>query len=98
MTTNFKKSALSAFLTLVFLVIGGFSAFAQSEIRGTVYDTSKPTPMTGATVVVQGKNIATITDLDGNFSLNASEGDVLLVQFMGYQGFVCCSELHNGNG
>lgn len=84
MTTNFKKSALSAFLTLVFLIIGGFSAFAQSEIRGTVYDTSKPTPMTGATVVVQGKNIATITDLDGNFSLNASEGDVLLVQFMGY--------------
>ena len=59
-------------------------AFAQSEVKGTVYDTSKPTPMAGATVVVQGKNVAAITDIDGKFVIKASEGDVLLVQFMGY--------------
>ena len=59
-------------------------AFAQSEIKGTVYDTSKPTPMAGATVVVQGKNAAAITDIDGKFVIKAAEGDVLVVQFMGY--------------
>ena len=84
MATNSKKSWLSALLTVAFLLAGSASAFAQSVIRGTVYDTSKPTPMTGATVVVQGKNAASITDVDGKFSLSAAEGDVLLVQFMGY--------------
>lgn len=84
MTANLRKALLSSYVLLAFLFAGSAAAFAQSEIKGTVYDTSKPTPMTGATVVVQGKNAASITDIDGKFSLNASEGDVLLVQFMGY--------------
>ena len=84
MTTNFKKSFLYVLLSIVFLFAGSSMAFAQSEIKGTVYDTSKPTPMAGATVVVQDKNVAVITDIDGKFVIKASEGDVLLVQFMGY--------------
>ena len=84
MTTNIKQSLLSVLISAGFLFIGSFSAYAQHEICGTVYDTEKPVPMTGATVVVQGKNVATVTDMDGGFTLNASEGDVLLVQFMGY--------------
>ena len=84
MTTNLKKSWMSVLLVLGLMLTGSLSAYAQNEISGTVYDTSKPTPMTGATVVVQGKNEASITDIDGRFALNAAEGDVLLVQFMGY--------------
>ena len=84
MTTNLKKSWMPILLVLGLMLTGNLSAYAQNEIRGTVYDTSKPTPMTGATVVVQGKNEASITDLDGKFVLDAAEGDVLLVQFMGY--------------
>ena len=79
MTKNFVKP----FVVLAALVLGSVSALAQ-QISGTVYDTAKPDPMAGATVVVQGKNVATITDIDGRFTIKASEGDVLLVQFMGY--------------
>ena len=60
MTKNFVKP----FVVLAALVLGSVSALAQ-QISGTVYDTAKPDPMAGATVVVQGKNVATITDIDG---------------------------------
>lgn len=77
------KSIIKPLMVLAILVLGGLSAFAQ-QIKGTVYDTAKPEPMAGATVVVQSKNVATITDVDGKFTIQAKEGDVLLVQFMGY--------------
>jgi TonB-linked SusC/RagA family outer membrane protein len=40
--------------------------------------------VTGANVVVKGTTNGTITNIDGNFSLNVSEGDVLLISYIGY--------------
>ena len=45
------------------------------KITGTVVD-EQGQPMIGVTVRVQGGNVGTTTDLDGKFSLNASEGSV----------------------
>lgn len=84
MATKSMKSWMCSLLTLCFILTSSLSAYAQNQIRGTVYDTSKPTPMPGATVVVQGTNHAAIADIDGKFVLDAAEGDVLIVQFMGY--------------
>ena len=83
MTTNYRKLTLLSIVTLLMMLFST-EAFAQIEIKGTVYDTAKPTPMTGATVVVKGKNVATITDIDGSFVIKANEGDVLVIQFMGF--------------
>ena len=69
---------------LVLVLCTSFSAFAQKTVSGTVYDTAKPKPLVGATVVVQGKDVFAMTDVDGKFTINASEGDVLVAQFMGY--------------
>ena len=85
MFNSYGKSLLTAVASVLMLVGGNFSLHAQSQIRGTVYDTDKTQPMAGATVVVEGKNVATITDGSGKFSVNAKEGDVLSVQFMGYK-------------
>lgn len=85
MFNSYGKSLLTAVASVLMLVGGSFSLQAQSQIRGTVYDTDKTQPMAGATVVVEGKNVATITDGSGKFSVNAKEGDVLSVQFMGYK-------------
>lgn len=85
MFNSYGKSLLTAVASVLMLVGGSFSLHAQSQIRGTVYDTDKTQPMAGATVVVEGKNVATITDGNGKFSVNAKEGDVLSVQFMGYK-------------
>lgn len=38
----------------------------------------------GATIVEKGTNNGTITDVEGNFSLNVTEGSTLLISFVGY--------------
>lgn len=53
-------------------------------VRGTVTDANGE-PLPGATVMVSGNNgQGTVTDIDGNFSINASEGSELVVTFIGY--------------
>ena len=53
------------------------------KIKGTVTD-SNGIPIIGANVMVKGTTNGTITDLDGNFSLEVSEGDVLEISYIGY--------------
>lgn len=84
MTRIIKMSLLSWILVVGMLLSANMTAFAQSEIKGIVYDTDKSMPMIGAMVIVEGTNVASMTDIDGKFILKAKEGDVLLVQFMGY--------------
>ena len=67
----FKRSLL---LILVFV---GSQVMGQQSISGTVSDENGPLP--GATVVVQGTSNGVSTDFDGNFSIQASAGDVLEV-------------------
>ena len=61
-----------------------FSAgvFAQS-ISGNV--SSEDGPLPGATIVVKGTENGTSTDFDGNFTIDASNGDVLIVSFIGFE-------------
>ena len=63
----------------------GSRAKGQPKIvRGTVKDANGD-PLPGATVMVSGNNgQGTVTDIDGNFSINASEGSELVVTFIGY--------------
>ncbi|MEX2592852.1 MAG: TonB-dependent receptor [Anditalea sp.] len=41
--------------------------------------------MPGATVLLEGTSTGTATDLDGQFTIDAPEGAVLLISFIGYQ-------------
>ncbi len=54
------------------------------EVTGTVTDANGQ-PIPGATVLVEGTNTGTATDIEGKFSLDAPEGAVLLISFIGYQ-------------
>jgi len=54
---------------------------AQTTITGTVSDAEGPLP--GAAVVVQGASGGVTTDFDGNYSIEANEGDVLEFTFIG---------------
>ncbi len=53
------------------------------KISGTIVD-SKGEPIIGASVLVRGTGIGTITDIDGKFSLSASQGAVLVISYVGY--------------
>ncbi|EON77969.1 TonB-dependent receptor [Lunatimonas lonarensis] len=54
------------------------------EITGRVTD-EKGEPIPGATVIVEGTSLGTVTNIDGGFTLDAQEGAVLLISFIGYQ-------------
>ncbi|MEQ8471787.1 MAG: TonB-dependent receptor [Marinoscillum sp.] len=56
----------------------------QAKISGTVTDENGES-LPGATITVKGTTNGTITDIDGKYSLNVEEGDVLIFSFVGYQ-------------
>ena len=56
---------------------------AQSVVRGTVTDEAGE-PVIGATVRVQGSNDGTVTDMDGNFSVQAGSNATLNISYVGY--------------
>ena len=60
-------------------------AFAQSlTVTGVVKD-NMGEAVIGANVVVKGTTNGTITDFDGNFTLTANKGDIIVISFIGYQ-------------
>lgn len=70
-------------MALISFFSGGLIA-QQSSVAGTVTDDSG-LPLPGATVVVENTNRGVTTDFDGNFSINAQNGEVLIVSYVGYQ-------------
>lgn len=73
------------FLSTCIMLLMSLAAFAQSKITGNVSDNSG-FPVIGANVVVKGTNNGTITDIDGNFSLDVeSSSCTLQVTFIGYK-------------
>ncbi|HLF64357.1 MAG TPA: TonB-dependent receptor [Saprospiraceae bacterium] len=79
-----KKPFLQALFT-VMLLAGAIYASGQRTVSGTVTSTSDNTPLIGATIVVRGTSTGTVTDVDGNFSVEVNEGDVLVISYTGYQ-------------
>lgn len=56
----------------------------NKKITGNVVD-DQNMPMIGVNVMIKGKpGVGTITDFDGNFVLEATEGDVLEISYVGY--------------
>ncbi len=75
-------------LILAFLLAFAASAFAQSDnVSGIVYDSGTNETLVGATVKVKGTNIATMTDIDGKFTLHGIKAadKQLEVTYVGYK-------------
>ena len=71
-------------LMLLSLLLCAQVTFAQGTITGNITD-DEGIPLPGATILVVGKNMGTTSDFDGNFSIQANQGDVLSFRFVGYQ-------------
>ena len=75
---------LKTFLMSLFLLcLFPLGIAAQSVVRGTVTDEAGE-PVIGATVRVQGSNDGTVTDMDGNFSVQAGSNATLNISYVGY--------------
>lgn len=73
-------------LTLLSLLLSSVDGYSQTNARkitGKVSDESGE-PLIGANIQIKGTSEGTITDLDGNFELNAASSDVLIFSYTGY--------------
>lgn len=70
-------------LCLLFL-LGTMTAMAQQRVSGNVSD-ADGVPLIGVTVIETGTNNGTVTDLDGNFTLNVSDGGTVTLSYVGYE-------------
>lgn len=76
---------LKPFSLLFLFLLAGPSLFAQSAtIKGQVRD-SEGAPLFGVNILIEGTGNGTSTDPDGNFTLNAKTGDVLVCSYIGFQ-------------
>ena len=76
---SFQKPLLALFLLCLFPL----GVMAQSLVKGTVKDEAGD-PIIGASVQVEGTRTGGITDLSGNFSVEAANNATLVVSYVGY--------------
>lgn len=76
---------LKARLTLFGILLFNISLFAQDGyvLSGKVSDADN-VPLIGVNVLIAGTSTGTITDIDGNYKLEVSTGDVLQFSYTGY--------------
>jgi TonB-linked SusC/RagA family outer membrane protein len=93
---DFRKTVV--FLMVGFLSFSTINAYAvaydafdetvdnnlQQQVSGTV-TSQDGVPLPGAAVVVEGTNRGSQTDFDGNYSVEASEGEVLVFSYLGME-------------
>lgn len=81
------ENALKGWLFSLFLVFSSISLYAQNiTVSGTVTDNVFKEPLIGVTIVIEGTSDGTVTDIDGNYTINnvPSNGS-LVVSYVGMQ-------------
>ena len=90
---SFKAKKTALFVGLCFLgMVSAQQASAATESVASVQQTKQVTghvsdsqgPLIGATVMEKGTNNGTVTDFEGNFSLNVNPGTTLVISYVGY--------------
>ena len=75
------RTKFNGILTLLLALVVQISFAQDKTISGTVSDESGPLP--GVTIMIKGTTQGTETDFDGNYSVKAKTGQVLMFSFIG---------------
>ena len=79
------KVALVAIMLVFQAMLGiGAGVLNAQTVKGTVISGTDNEPLIGASVMVQGTKDGTVTDLDGNFTIAAKNGQTLEVSYLGF--------------
>lgn len=70
--------------SVVLLVFVASASAQQISITGKVVSADDQLPVPGATVMLKGSTVGTVTDMDGNYALSVPDRNgVLVVSFVG---------------
>ena len=80
------KNILNKYYLAFMAVILFGSVYSQTQISGSVMDSGSMEAIPGVNVIIDGTNIGTVTDFDGNFVINTSQDAplTLVVSYVGY--------------
>ncbi len=78
-----KNLILQTFHLCLFL--GAALIYGQSTVGGLVTDGETGTPLPGVNVLIQGTTTGVSTDFDGDYSIQAEEGQVLEFSYLGFE-------------
>ncbi len=76
-----RKFILLSLLCFVYIL-----GFAQQRVSGVVLDEQTLEPLIGAAVMIKGTTTGQTTDIDGQFTIDVSPGQTLLVSYIGMIG------------
>ena len=78
------KNKLHGILTLLLAFVVQFTFAQENTITGTVVD-DDGLPLPGVNVIIQNTNRGTQTNFDGEYTIDASQGEVLVFSYVGYE-------------
>ncbi|SFE51603.1 SusC/RagA family TonB-linked outer membrane protein [Thermoflexibacter ruber] len=84
MQKSYFKKMIAGCCLAIFLTLLTFTAFAQKRVTGTVKDNETNTGLPGVSILVKGTTRGTVTDADGKYTIEASEGATLVFSSVGY--------------
>lgn len=82
-----RGPGLTLLIVMIFACnLMAFQAEAQERsVTGKVVSTKDSSPIPGVNILIKGTNRGTVTDLNGQFTLMATDGDVLVVTQIGME-------------
>ncbi|MFC0602924.1 SusC/RagA family TonB-linked outer membrane protein [Winogradskyella pulchriflava] len=88
------KLKLTWLLTLFMAFVMQFSFAQEKTVTGTVTTADDGLPLPGASVIVKGTSRGQQTDFDGKYSIQVSQGEILVISYVGMKN----SEVLIGSG
>ncbi len=90
-----RLQRLPHIIAILFFLAIAASGIAQSQLSGVVRDATTLEPLPGVNILVKGTGQGTVTEIDGKYLLEASQGDTIVVSYIG---FMTVEEVVNGAG
>lgn len=78
------RKALLFVIALFTLCIGTEVAAQQRQVSGTVISSEDNDPLPGVNILIKGTTRGVISDLDGNYSIQADANETLVFSFVGF--------------
>ena len=75
---KYRRSAWQRLFFFALLAVSSTIAMAQGKVTGKIVDAAGE-PVIGASVVVKGTNVGTVTDVNGSFALASVPKEATLV-------------------
>ncbi len=93
MRTNFTRKVhellrkrVGNFILLLSTMCLSYLSYGQgAEVNGTVTSSDDGEPLPGVNIVIKGTVTGSLTDVDGNYSLNVTEDATLVFSYVGYE-------------